>query len=262
MCLTQAAATRWPVETEPVKEIASIFGMVEHRLTDAGAATHDEVEHALGSAGAHDDFGERMRGAGHEVGGLEHDRIAVAERGRDLPGGNGDGEVPRRDNADDADGLARHLDVDARADGTEFLARDAQGLTGEEVEDLRGAADFADGFRQRFAFLAREQAAEFVAAGGDLGRDLQQHVVAFLRRRARPAVQRGAGGLDGLVDLAGVGLRIFADHVVGVGRGHVAADGNARRPFSGDVVLVQVGHRRFPQGVRFRLHIGGCARRV
>ena len=53
--------------------------------------------------------------AGHEIGRLEHDRVAVGERRRDLPGGNRDREVPRRDDADDADRLARHLDVDARA---------------------------------------------------------------------------------------------------------------------------------------------------
>ncbi len=67
--------------------------------------------------------------------------------------------------------------------------------------------------------------------------------MALLRRRARPGAQRGAGGLDGVVDLRGGRLRIFADHVAGVGGVEVAGDGGASRPFAGDVVFVQVGHR-------------------
>ena len=118
----------------------------------------------FGNAGANDDFGERVRPAGHEIGRLEDDAIAVAERRRDLPGGNGDGEIPRRDDADDADRLARHFDVDARPHAGEFLAGNAQGLASEEVEDLRGATDFADGLGKRLAFFARQELAEFLAS--------------------------------------------------------------------------------------------------
>ena len=50
--------------------------------------------------------------ARHEVGRLEHDRVAVGQRRRDLPGGNCDRKIPGRDDADDADRLARRLDVD------------------------------------------------------------------------------------------------------------------------------------------------------
>ena len=119
--------------------------------------------------------------ARHEVGRLEHDRVAVGERRRDLPGRDGDREVPRRDHADDADRLAGDLDVDARAHGGELLAGEAQRLAGEEGEDLAGAGRLADALGQRLALLARQQAAEFLLAGEDLVGGLLQD------RRSAPA---------------------------------------------------------------------------
>ena len=102
---------------------------------------------------------DRPRAAGHEVRGLEHDGVAVRERGRDLPRRNRDRKVPRRDEADDADRLARHLDVDAGPHRRQLLAREAQHFAGEELEDVPGARRFADAFGQRLAFLARQQRA-------------------------------------------------------------------------------------------------------
>ena len=97
--------------------------MIDERLADHRAAAHHEVEHARrarrratrisASAQAH---------AGHQIGRLEHDAVAVGERRRDLPRGDRDREVPRRDEADDADRLARDLDVDARAHRRHALA--------------------------------------------------------------------------------------------------------------------------------------------
>ena len=46
-----------------------------------------------------------------KVGGLCDDRVAVRERGCDLPRRDRDREVPRRDEADDAQRLARDFDV-------------------------------------------------------------------------------------------------------------------------------------------------------
>ena len=56
------------------------------------------------------------------------------------------------------------------------------------------------------------------------------------------AGKSGARRLDRGVGLRGVGLRILADDVVGVGRIDVARDGRAVDPFAGDVVLVCRGH--------------------
>src|SRR5438105_4131567 len=82
--------------------------------------------------------------AGHQVGRLDDHAVAPRQRRRDLPGGNGDGEVPGRDDAHHADGLARDLHADARSHGRQGLAAGAQRLAGEELEDVAGALDLAD----------------------------------------------------------------------------------------------------------------------
>ena len=48
---------------------------------------------------------KRSPSSGVSVGGLEDDRVPADERGRDLPRGDRDREVPRRDHADHADRL-------------------------------------------------------------------------------------------------------------------------------------------------------------
>ena len=112
----------------------------------------------VGRPARRDDLDERPGRARHEVGRLEHHGVAVAERRRDLPGRDRDREIPRRDQADDAERLARDLDVDAGAHGGELLAGQPQRFAGEELEDLAGARDLADALRQRLAFLARRAA--------------------------------------------------------------------------------------------------------
>ncbi len=204
--------------------------VIEHRLTDDGAAAHHQIEHALGDARAHDDFGERMGGAGHEIGGLEQHAISVGERGRDLPGGDRDREIPGRDDADHADRLARHLDVDVGAHAGEFLAGNAQGLAGEEIEDLRGARDFADRLGQRLALFAREQSPQFFAPRRDFQRGAQQDVMSLLRRRARPGGEGRTRRGDRVVDLRRIGLGVFAHDVVGVRRIDVAGHARRARP--------------------------------
>jgi len=103
-----------------------------------------------------------MRRGGHELRGLEHHAVAVGEGRRDLPGGDGDGEVPGRDEADDAQRLPRDLHLDARPDGGELVARETQRLSGEEQEDLAGTRRLADPFGeaaragQNFLFFSGE----------------------------------------------------------------------------------------------------------
>ena len=163
---------------------------VEHRLADDRALAHHEVEHALRQAGAMQDVDDRPGAARHEVGGLEHHGVAVGERRRDLPGRDGDREIPRRDDADDADRLARRSrrSMPGRTPGT-HLAGEPQRLAGEEIEDLRGADRLADAFGERLAFLAGQQPAELLLAGEDLVGGLLQDLVAL--RGCRSATRPG-----------------------------------------------------------------------
>jgi hypothetical protein len=121
--------------------------------------------------------------------------VAEGQRRRDLPGRDGDREVPRRDEADHADRLARDFDADAgRTDGTRSPFR-RSAFAGEELEDVAGAGHFADGFGQGLAFFAREQVAQFGLARQDLGAGGVEDVEALLRRRQAPGdlrLHRGA----------------------------------------------------------------------
>src|SRR5690606_25494679 len=99
-------------------------------------------------------------GRRNEIGGLEYDRVAIGDGRRDLPCRNGDGEVPGRDDPDDADRLAGDLDIEPRPNRIELLAGDAQRLGGEEAEDLGGSRDLADAFRQRLALFPGQKTAE------------------------------------------------------------------------------------------------------
>ncbi len=122
-----------------------------------------------------------MSAARNQIRRLEDNGVSVGERRRDLPGGNGDRKVPGRDNADDSDRLSRHLDVHIRTHGAEFLPGYPQNFAREEIEDLSGATDFPDGFGQGLAFFPRKQPSEFLLARENLGRDLEQKIVPFLR---------------------------------------------------------------------------------
>ena len=190
--------------------------MVEDRLTNHRAPPDNQIEHALRNAGAHDDLGQRMGGSGHEIRGLEHHRVSVGEGRRDFPGRDRDREIPWRNDSDDADRLARDLDVDVRPHAGELLARNSQRFAGEEVEDLAGAGRLADAFGQRLALFAREQAPELVAPRQNLSRDAQEDVMALLRRRSRPGGKRRVRGVDRRACLRGVGLRVLANDVAGV----------------------------------------------
>jgi hypothetical protein len=92
------------------------------------------------------------------VGRLEDDGVAVGQRRRDLPRRDRDREIPRRDDADDADRLARDLDVDAGTHLGNLLAgRGAAPSPAKNSKIWPARADLADAFGQRLAFLARQQ---------------------------------------------------------------------------------------------------------
>src|SRR5690606_32182167 len=112
--------------------------------------------------------------------------IAVAERRRDLPRGDRDGEVPRRDDADNPHTLARDLDADTRADRGDGLAGEPQRLAREELEYLAGTGYLPDALGQRLAFLTAQQRAQFLLAREYFVRRLRQHPPALQQSRARP----------------------------------------------------------------------------
>ena len=77
------------------------------RLARGLAEARQDVEHAFGDAGFRRQFGQADGGEGRLLGGLQDDRVAGGERGRDLPAGHQQREVPGHDAGHDAGGLAR-----------------------------------------------------------------------------------------------------------------------------------------------------------
>ena len=96
--------------------------VLRHRRADARSRTHDQVEDTCGAACRMNDLRQQMRGAGGKIGGLHHHRISIGQRRGGLPGRDGDGKVPRRDQADHPQRLSRHLDIDALADRGDGIA--------------------------------------------------------------------------------------------------------------------------------------------
>ena len=157
-----------PISTLPVNVTADDSGVAGEHGADLRAAPQDKVQHSVGKPRAIEDVDEFPRARRHEVGRLEDDRVAEGERRRDLPRGDRDREVPRRDDADDADRLAGHRDLDTRTDGVQRLAVRLQRDTREVLEDLPGAHHLAPSLGKGLALLAREQVAQLVRPRHDL----------------------------------------------------------------------------------------------
>jgi hypothetical protein len=184
-----------------------------------------------------DDFGQRPGTAGHQVGGLQHHAVAEGQRGCDLPGRNGNGEVPGGDEADDADRLAGDFHADVGAHRGHDLAREAQAFAGEELEDVAGAGGFADAFGAGLAFFARKQGTEFFLAGEDFAADLVERIGACLDAAGGPGREGGGGSSHGIVDVRGITLRVLAQHVGQVAGVEVGAVACAGTPFAANQVV-------------------------
>ena len=211
--------------------------MVDDRVSHDGTGARHEIEHARRDAGLVQDLGERPCTSGRPLRGLEHDGVPIGQRGRDLPRGNGNREIPGRDQTDDADRLARDFHVDTRANRGQLFAREAHRLSGKELENLAGARGLADTLCQRLPFFAREQPADLVLSRQDFRSDSVEDIGAPLNRARRPLRKHGLRGGDRRARLLGVGHRVLADHVreirrIAIGDGVCPTD-----PFAGDVVV-------------------------
>ena len=93
------------------------------------ARARDDIDDARRQISLLDDPGEMERGQRRRFRGLQHDRVAAGERGRDLPGRHQQRKVPGNDLAADAD----------RGDG----------VAGEGVLELIGPARVVKKVRDR-----------------------------------------------------------------------------------------------------------------
>ena len=91
--------TAWPTGTDPVKEIARTSGFDDELGPDRRTCAGEHVQYAGRQAGLCEGLRDVEAGAGRLVSELEHDGVPIDERGCELPDGDRDREVPRRDQA-------------------------------------------------------------------------------------------------------------------------------------------------------------------
>ena len=207
------------------------IGMLRHQRAQIvlGLVAGDDIEHACGQhfVDQLDIAQGRERGIGR---GLAHDRIARAQRRKDMPSGDHHRPVPRRDRGDNAQRLAMLLDAAFLVIGqNHHRRREGAGV----MRPADHAADFEPRAeaRQRLALFAGDQLGELIGMIFDLLRDGMAQGRALGIGGRGPSGEGGFRGGDGGVQIGLGALRRFADqrarrrigHVECCGRGHAFA---------------------------------------
>ncbi len=227
---------QWPTSLEPVKEMALTGRGIDERAAEFPARSGDEVDHAFRHAGLVKRFDDAPGAERRDGSGLDDDGVAADQRGRHLPGGNGDGEVPGRDEADHADGLRMaKVWTRSRSEGVRMPpAREPS--PGVVAEDVDGAAHFALGFGKRLAFFAGHLSAELIELVFQNVGGFEEDGAARRAGHDGPGGQSFGGGGGGVLDIGGAAFGVQADDLIGVGGVAVFDVVAAIHPLAGNVV--------------------------
>ncbi len=187
--------------------------VLDEGVAGDGTVAGQHLEQVLGESGGQGEFGQAQRGQRGRLGGLEDHRVARGEGRGGAPGGDRHGEVPGRDDADDAE---RFEDGDVEAAGDRDLAAgeplDAAGRVVEQVADVAGLpAGVADGV----AGLADLQQGQFLEVVVDGGGEAAQQAGAVAGREGGPAGLGPRGPYDGGVDVGLGGAGDGGDDLLG-----------------------------------------------
>ena len=195
--------------------------IVGQREADVGAAEHD-LQRLLRHARLVQDLDQRQHRAGCGGGGFDHDRVAGRERRGELPRGDRDREVPRRDQPDDAERAAAREDERPRLRRVGELAAEALGLAGVEVQHGRRALDLAGRVGEQLALLGDDPPRQLpTAPPEEIGGAVQQLPTARSGQTA-PASLSSVCARAGVGDVARAVSLVGRDHLARVGG--VAAD--------------------------------------
>ena len=163
------------------------------------AVARDDVDHARGDADLDCELGEAQRGERRGGVGLEDDRAASGERGRQLPGGHHEGVVPGDDLGYDADRLLQGVGEDG-ATHRHRAAGDRRNGGGVPAEVLGRDGHLAFHRGHSLADVARLELGQLLAVSDDRVGESVDEAGALVRRSLRPrALESGARGLDGPV---------------------------------------------------------------
>ena len=210
--------------------------MLDNTCADLRSGSHHKVEDSGRATCLVKNFGQLPGASRGQLGGLHHHRVAIGKRRRQLPGRNGDREVPGGDQADHADSLALDHHIDSGSDRSHGIAGVAKRLSGEELEYLRGAHRLADRLGNGLAFLAGQQPAKLVLALDNQRAGTLQNIMAQLRTCRGPARLGGQRGRYRLIDTRRVAAGIGADHIIAIRRAGVGCNVGITDPFATDIM--------------------------
>ena len=178
-----------PTAPEPVKVISFTRSSSTSTSPIADDGADDDVEPARGQARLVLELGQQQRRERRLRGGLEHDRAAGGERGRDLVGDEVEREVERRDRADDTDRAAqreRELALAGlRRVHRHHLAGQRARLDGGHRVGRHRARHLDASGLQRLAGLGRDLARGLVGAASERAGDAHEDLGPLVRRERR-----------------------------------------------------------------------------
>ena len=180
--------------------------LVDARMPDEVSADDlpralDDVDHAGGKPTSAGELGETQRGERRRGVGLQHDRAAGSERGRELPRRHRQRVVPRHDLPRNADRLLQRVEEERAADRIRSSG-DRRDRGGVEAEVLDRLVQLRLHGRDRLADVPRLQLGQRLAVRDDRVGERVQQARALRGRRLRPgAAERLASRVDGTVDV-------------------------------------------------------------
>ncbi len=204
-----------------------------------------EVDDAVGHAGLDEQLHEALREHRRVVRGLEDDGVAADERRHDLPRRDGDGEVPRRDHADHADGLPdAHLELVGQLGGRR-VAEESTSFAGHVVAHVDRFLDVAARLGEHLPHLARHELRELVLVLCHERAEAEEDLAALRRRYEPPGRERLLRGGNGTVDVVRRRPRERPDQVtVGGAAALERLVAGGVDPLAADEVLMRLRARR------------------
>ena len=193
------------------------FGITAHRFADRRAAALHQVDDAAGYSGVGkgaDELGTAHRRVG---GRLEDHRVAADQGVKRFPGGDGHGEVPRRDQSADAD---RFADGEAEFVG-QFrrgrVAVEPSAFAGSQFGHVDGLLHVAAAFGDGLAGLAGDPLADGLLALGEDFTGAAEDGRAGRRRGAPPGGIGPRRRLHGAIEFGGRRVGRLANHLARIG---------------------------------------------
>ena len=194
---------------------AHVVDALDQRRADLAARTGHDLPQVPREAGLLEELGAEERGE-HGLGvGLDHHGVAGQQRGQAVAQRQGEGVVPRRDDADHALGQVVHLDVGeagehaGHAPAVEVVVGGAGVVAGGE----RDVRELQEGVLAGLAGLDADQVADLLLPVEHQVVEPQQRGGALGQRGARPGLLRPPGPRDGLPDVGLARLRDVGDRL-------------------------------------------------